>query len=431
MHRTSVVRLLVPLVCIAPVLVLGAPTETPAPEIAPAINSLGLDLYREQIKSAGGAGVLLSPYAIATALAIAYTGAAGTTKVEMQRVLYLPNDPAACSAAFQSLAAQLSQVVRASEQAVANRRKHSGDATPVELQVANRIFVQQGYALRPAFAAQLQQHFNSELAQLDFLHAPAQARQVINQWVTGQTHDKIRDLLPAGQPTTDTRLALVNALYLRAAWQDEFPRDATQPEAFHFIGATAGPVPMMRALEWYGYAKRDGYSVVTLPYLGEELQFVLLVPDAPDGLQALEKSLSAKALMDCVHLNPRRVNLHLPKFKLEPVMTPLAAALQALGLKTAFDLPRGSANFDRMAPRKPDDYLYIGAVFHKTWLSLDENGTEAAAATAVLMTFGLSASSPNMPPLEIRADRPFLFAIQHVESGACLFLGRVTDPRAN
>ena len=413
-----------------PLLAGDVQAANPTPDVSTAINALGLDLYRQQVKSAPGESVLLSPFSISTALAMVYAGADGDTHAEMQRVLYLPKDQAACGAAFQSLATQLAEVVSASEQEVASRRKDGGNATPIQLNVANGIFTQRGYALRPAFVDQLHQDFHSDLAELDFRGASDQARQTINQWVADQTHDRIRDLLPEGLPSTDTRLALVNALYLRAAWQDEFHESATQPEPFRFISAATAPVPTMRARRWYGYAKRDGYTVVSLPYLTGKLQFVLLVPDAPDGLTALEKSLTGKALTDCAHLDPREVDLHLPKFKLEPAMMPLRDALVALGMKSAFDQPKASANFDRLAPRKPDDYLALGAVFHKTWLSLDEHGTEAAAATIVeMVTFGIAMPRKEPPPVEVRADRPFLFAIQHVPSGACLFLGRVTDPR--
>jgi serpin B len=430
MHPSLPGRCLLLFLSLVPFIAFAAPAEPPAPMIAPAINSLGLDLYRQQVKAAGDKSVLLSPYSIATALAMTYAGADGATKAEMQRVLGLPADPAASSAAFQALSAELAEIVRLSIRQVAGLRVNGGDATPLELTVANRLFVQRGYALRPEFVSHVARHFDSGLAELDFRSDAARARESINAWVAEQTHDRIRNLLPAGLPVPSTRLALVNALYLKAAWQDEFRRRNTKPEPFHLSGAAPVDVPMMQAQHWMGHAKRDGYSVVTLPYLGGKLQFVLLVPDAKDGLGALEQSLTARALTDCARLDRREVNLHLPRFKLAPATMPLKDALQGLGMKTAFNLPHGSANFDRMAPRTPDEYLFIGDVFHKTWLSLDEQGTEAAAATAVMMraTLGVSAR-PDPTPVEVRADRPFLFAIQHVNSGVCLFLGRVTDPR--
>jgi serpin B len=177
-----------------------------------------------------------------------------------------------------------------------------------------------------------------------------------------------------------------------------------------------------------GYVRREGGSVVTLPYAGGELQLVIWLPDARDGLAALEAGLKPPMLAECAQLPEQRVNLHLPKFKLEPPLMPLGKAMRSLGMLTAFDMPKGSANFDRMAPRRPDDYLCISEIFHKTFLKLDESGTEAAAATAAaMMAEGMM--RPVAPPVELRVDHPFLFAIQHRATGACLFLGRVTDPR--
>jgi serpin B len=186
---------------------------------------------------------------------------------------------------------------------------------------------------------------------------------------------------------------------------------------------------MQKRSERFGYAKREGFTVVSLPYAGNDLQFVVLLPDDVGGLGALESKLSGDMLGDCAKLQTRDVDLHLPKFKLEPPTMTLAEKFEALGMKTAFDKPQGSANFDKMAPRTPKDYLYISQIFHKTFIAVDEKGTEAAAATAVAMMAGTALRSPPPPPIEVKVDRPFVYAIQHVPSGVCLFLGRVTDPR--
>ena len=423
---------LFPVLILATTLTAGAADTSPAqpPAIAPAINALGLDLYRAQAKSAGDDNLLLSPYSIATALAMTYAGADGVTLAEMQQVLRFPPGGQATSEAFQALSRQLAQVVSSSERQVATMKQRGADATPIQLLVANRLYPQQGFALRPAFLAQLAARFESTLEEVDFKGHPDQARIIINQWIADQTKGKIKDMVPKRQPSPDTRLALVNALYLKAPWEKAFETEATKPDTFLLRGRDAVQVPTMFTAQRLGFAQRDGYKVVSLLYLGGELQLVLLVPDQPAGLGSLEKTLTADALADCTRLTEREVRLHLPKFKLEPPTVSLGKSLQSLGLNTAFDLPTGSANFDRMAPRKPNDYLSIGEVLHKTWLALDENGTEAAAATVVLM---LLASSPpprnEPPPIEVRVDRPFLFAIQHVPSGTCLFLGRVTDPR--
>jgi serpin B len=179
----------------------------------------------------------------------------------------------------------------------------------------------------------------------------------------------------------------------------------------------------------FGYAKREGFTAVSLPYVGSELQFLVLLPDDINGLRALESKLTGDTLAACARLDTRDVDLYLPKFKIEPPTIALAENFEALGMKTAFDKPHGSANFDKIAPRKPNDYLYISQIFHKTFIAVDEKGTEAAAATAVAMMAGTALRSPPPPPIEVKVDRPFVYAIQHVPSGVCLFLGRVTDPR--
>jgi serpin B len=156
---------------------------------------------------------------------------------------------------------------------------------------------------------------------------------------------------------------------------------------------------------------------------------LVLLPDDVGGLHGLELKLTSEMLSKCAKLETRDVELHLPKFKIEPTTIPLAEKFEGLGMKAAFDRPPGSANFDRMAPRKPNNYLYISQVFHKTFMAVDEKGTEAAAATAVAMMATSALRQPPPPPIEVKVDRPFVYAIQHVPSGSCLFLGRMTDPR--
>lgn len=250
----------------------------------------------------------------------------------------------------------------------------------------------------------------------------------INQWVSQQTRERIRDVIPPGGLDEQTRLALVNAVWLKAPWAHEFSKYATKPGSFFVGGKEEAKVPTMQTQRPLGFMRGQGFSAVTIPYVGEELQLLILLPDKNASLASVEKILTPRMLAECAKSAQTEVILHLPKFKIEPVGIPLGKDLQALGMKTAFDQPKGSANFDRMAPRKPDDYLLIGGVFHKAFIEVDEMGTEASAATALIVacTFGI-VERPK--PVEMKVDRPFLFAIQHRASGACLFLGRVVDPR--
>jgi serpin B len=322
---------------------------------------------------------------------------------------------------------------------IADSKKSGGPQQPIIITIANRLFAQKGYDFRPAFLALVKERYGAPLEPLDFAKDANAATQRINSWVLEQTRNRIRDLIPAGALNAGTRLALVNAIYLKAPWAKPFAKSSTTPQPFQVGGSEAVKVPTMNGVNYCGYAKRDGFTAVSLPYNDLELQFLVLLPDEAKGLPALEKRITGAMLAECAKLDGQELNLHLPKFKHEPPTLDLGDILQGLGMQTAFDQPRGSANFDRLAPRKsasrtdssrgePNDYLCVSAVFHKTFIAVDEEGTEAAAATAVAMVVG-AAAGPKPKPLEVKIDRPFFYAIQHVPSGACLFIGRVTDPR--
>jgi serpin B len=394
---------------------------------AKATNELAVDLHRQL--ATGDQNLCISPYSIESALAMTFAGADGETRMEMAHVLHLTND-AGVPASFSTLQHSLEEMSAKTAELVKQAKKFGGPSEPITLNIANRLFAQKDYAFRPAYLSLVKQNFGGAFEPIDFVANPPAATQHINKWVADQTHDRIRDLIPGGALDKTTRLVLANALYLKAPWASEFSENATQPEPFHVRGGTPTDVPtMQKRSDHFGYAKRDGYTAVSLPYAGNDLQFLVLLPDDVNGLHALESKLTGELLAQCAKLQTRDVDLHLPKFKLEPPTITLAEKFEALGMKTAFDKPQGSANFDKMAPRKPNDYLYISQIFHKTFIAVDEKGTEAAAATAVAMMAGTALRSPPPPPIEVKVDRPFVYAIQHVPSSVCLFLGRVTDPR--
>jgi serpin B len=392
---------------------------------AKATNELGVDLHRQL--ATGDENLCISPYSINSALAMTFAGADGETRTEMARVLHFPNaDDVAAS--FSALQKSLEQMSAKTAELAKNSKKFGGPSEPITLNIANRLFAQKSYHFREAYLSFVKQNFGGAFEPLDFVADPSAATQRINKWVADQTRDRIRDLIPGGALDKTTRLVLANALYLKAPWAKEFSQNGTQSEPFFVRGAPVD-VPMMRKTTNFGYARREGFTVVSLPYAGNELQFVVLLPDDINGLRGLESTLSGDVLAGCAKIEKRDVDLHLPKFKLEPPTITLAKQFEALGMKTAFDRPKGSANFDKMAPRTRDDYLYISQIFHKTFIAVDEKGTEAAAATAVAMLAGSALMSPPPPPVEVKVDRPFVYAIQHVPSGVCLFLGHVTDPR--
>jgi serpin B len=264
---------------------------------------------------------------------------------------------------------------------------------------------------------------------VDFKRDAEKIRDEINRWVEQLTRERIRDLIPQGGLNEATRLALVNAVYFKAPWSKEFSKYGTKSETFFVGGKEDVKVSTMQAQRKFGYRHQEGFTAVTVRYVGEELQLLVLMPDKQYDLASLEKRLTPQLLAECANPDSAELILHLPKFKFEPPGIALASELQALGMKSAFDKPKGTADFDRMAPRKPNDYLYISEVFHKTFIAVDEEGTEAAAATSVAVLAAFGVHKDQRKPAEVRVDRPFLFAIQHRKSGACLFLGRVVDPR--
>lgn len=419
---------------ISPFSTIGAPPDGSHHPLATAINGIGLDLYRSLAANPDG-NLVLSPYSIELALAMACSGADGKTASEMRCVLRLRENGDVPAEQFGGFAKELAALATESKKRIEATASFRGDSTPVEISTANRLFVQDGFDLRKPFTHQLADpsRFNAPLESLDFRGQPEKARGLVNRWVEQQTRNKIKNLVPRGSVSTETRVVLANAIYFRAAWAMAFLERSTTPEEFFVNGKTAAKVPTMKRKGHLGYAKIRDFTAAAIPFTERDLSFLILLPDAKDGLPKLEKEITpetfeevtrALAMTDTKYRS-RDVELHLPKFRIEPPTVPLSAALQKLGMKTAFDQPKGSANFDRITPRRPDDYLFIGEVFHKAFIALDEKGVEAAAATAVMALAG-SAAPVEKPPV-VRVDRPFLFAIQF--RGTCLFLGRVTDPR--
>lgn len=412
-------------------LMCGVSSATPAVGdsrlAATAVNELGLSLLR--LHQACPGNFIISPYSIQSALVLAYAGADGVTREEMRQALGYPEDEQRVHEAFSALKAELADMAKRSEALAERDRRFGIEREPLHLSVANRLFGQEGYPFRPEFLEKLDRIHGAPFETCDFVRRHEEERARINSWIAGQTRDRIRDLIPPRGLTEFTRLVLVNTLYLKAAWMDPFEKEATAPEVFLIDGKNPEPVPTMRREDAIRYRRGEGYTAVALPYDRGDLQFVVFVPDDPAGLADLEKALNKEDLATIASAPRTLVRLLLPKFRVESPALPLGAMLKKLGMRSAFDEPPGSANFDRTAPRRPDDYLYISEVFHKTFIELDEKGTEAAAATAVVMMTATAAPALPREPIEVRVDRPFLFAIQHVSSGACLFLGRVCDPR--
>jgi serpin B len=302
----------------------------------------------------------------------------------------------------------------------------AGKSGLYQLSIANRLWGQEGHHFLEAFLKTLRDDYQADLQQLDFQTQPEQARQTINQWVEQATQGKIKDLIPQGLLNEMTRLVLTNAVYFKGKWQQPFKPDATQPAPFFLSAGKQADVPLMYQKQHCRFGKFDlagqaGLQVIELTYQGDELSMVVLLPNQKDGLSALEKQLSVDNLKQwTTKLAQPEVKIWLPKFKLSAEFQ-LRDVLTDLGMPLAFTPHR--ADFSGMDGQHD---LYISAVVHKAYVDVNEEGTEAAAATGVGVV-GAMARPPK--PQEFRADHPFLFLIHDEKTGCILFLGRVTDPR--
>ncbi len=365
-------------------------------------NQFALDLYKQLGEKEDG-NLLFSPYSISTALAMTYAGARGETQDEMAKVLHFALPQRLLHPAFAAIIEDL------------NDEKRKG----YKLAVANRLWGQKGYSFRPNFLNTTRKYYGAELAQVDFAKAAEKARQTINKWVEEQTQDKIKDLIPEGVLDSLTRLVLTNAIYFKGDWETQFDKKATREADFTATPDKKVKVPMMHQVAPFKYADLPSLQVLEMPYAGDDLSMVVLLPKKTDGLGDLEKSLDAKSLQEWTGgVRKRKVSVFLPKFKMTCKFR-LKPVLASMGMPLAFDA--GRADFSGMTGSKD---LYISAVIHKAFVDVNEEGTEAAAATAVVMTLR---SAPRPSPV-FRADHPFLFLIRDNRTGSILFLGRVAEP---
>ncbi len=369
------------------------------------------DLY-QQLKTRKG-NIFYSPYSISAALAMTYAGASGATAEQMARAMHydLPQDK--LHPAFNWLDNELAQRGEGAE---------GKDGEGFRLNVVNAIWGQKDYEFRVAFLDTLAENYGAGLRILDFINEPEPSRITINDWVSEQTEDRINDLIQPGGITPLTRLVLTNAIYFNAAWEHKFTEEATTDLPFYLLDGGSVTMPMMRQTETLGYTEGDNYQAVEMPYDGNELSMVVLLP-AEGKFNEFEDSLNYKQADRIIDsLNDRRVRLTMPKFEFESDFS-LKQALSALGMAEAFS---GGADFSGMTGNND---LFIGDVIHKAFVLVEEGGTEAAAATAVTMVMSAPGPKPE-EPVTVTIDRPFVFLIRDIETGAILFIGRIVNTEA-
>ncbi len=374
-----------------------------------ASTELAARLYDELRQRDGN--IVFSPASIAVALGMTYGGARGDTATEMGRALAVERlrDP---HAAFGYAIASWNDPSRG-----------------VTLRVANRLFVDRSATLEAPYVALTRDRYGAAVETLDFAHAHESARAAINTWVDGFTAHHITDLLPAGSIDPLTRVVLTNAVYFRGTWHTQFDPRATQDRYFTTGTQQSIRVPMMQTKSRFAYAHvtsalgGHGLRLVALPYVDRSLEMVFILPDQVGDFSALEQGIGD---IETWRGQSRtvEVDVRIPRFRLEPPSIALKDVLQHVGMGRAFAPDADFTGIARLA-----DGLYISDVFHKAFIEINEEGTEAAAATAVVMQTRGMGPPPAPEPPRFYADRPFLFAIRDEHTHALLFLGRVSDPR--
>lgn len=423
MKNPTLTRLFLALTAAAILLAACAPRPEPvrsslSRDLAPAVppadvhalvggnNAFALDLYAALRGEDGN--LIASPYSISLALAMTRAGAAGATASQMDAVLHFDLPPERLHPAFNAL-----------DLALASRTSApSGDAEPLQLNIANAVWAQQDHPFRIEYLDLLALHYGAAIFPADFVARAEPARQEINRWVSDQTNDRIEKLLAPGSLDASTRMVLVNAIYFKADWQTPFDPNDTYDAPFYRLDGTQVQTAMMHGELELPYVRGANFQAVELPYAGGTAAMTIIVPDSGQ-FAAFESAFDAPAFEALLgQMQPTLINLGLPKFDFSSQFD-LSATLGGMGMPAAFD--PAQADFSGMDGARD---LFISDVVHQAFVAVDEEGTEAAAATAVIMA--LSAVMPQGLPLVI--DRPFLFVIRDVPTGQILFLGRVLDP---
>jgi len=379
-------------------------TQAAAPGVAEANTAFACDLYGG-LKDGQG-NLFFSPYSVSTCLGMTYAGARGETEKQMARVLHFSGNAAETHAALGHLQREVAG---------------AGTGPGLQLRIANGLWAQAGQPFRAEFLKVAQGDYQARLEQADFKTGAEVARKTINWWVAAQTEERILDLLPAGSVGASTRMVLANAIYFKGAWAKPYAKNETTVQPFHRETGGQAEAPLMHHFDEVGYMENGDLQAVELPYRGGQLSMVVLLPRQASGCGRLESQLTPGFIAQSLaSMKRQRVELFLPRFKLE-FQSELKAALTRLGMSDAFS-PR--SDFSGMDGSR---LLYVSGVYHKAWVEVSEEGTEAAAATGLVVNMRAMARPIAAPPV-FRADHPFVFFIREGQSGSILFLGRLADP---
>ena len=370
-------------------------------------NAFAVELYAKLRTQEGN--LFFSPYSVSAALAMTYAGARGKTETQMAEVLHFPWQGADDKEQFHQAFGAIIKDLNA-----------GGGQGKYELIIANALWGQKGYEFLKGFLRCVEDNYDGRLNEVDFAGDTESARKTINAWVEQKTRDKIKDLIPKGVLNQLTRLVLTNAIYFKGNWAVQFEKEETEDAPFTLAGGEKVNTPMMNQTGRFGYMEMEDFQGLELPYVNNELSMVIFLPKQTGRLADFETKLTTENLLQWqAKLRKREVIVSVPKFK-ETCQFSLADVLRQMGMTDAFT---AAADFSGMNGKKE---LFISEVIHKAFVDVNEEGTEAAAATGVVV--GLTSVGPKETPV-FRADHPFLFLIRDNLSGSILFIGRAANPK--
>jgi len=404
-HQILTTLLIVALATVSATLLAAEKTDK-ASVAAVVKGNTAFALRMHQELSSKEGNLFFSPYSISSALGMTYAGARNNTEKEIKQVLHFPGEPGALCRSFGELQEGLNLVQKAGK---------------IKLSIANAIWYERSYKFLPSFIDVVQNDYRSKIAQADFVGNAEAERKVINTWVEKQTNDKIKDLIPSGVLNSLTRMVLVNAIYFKGDWASQFKEINTRELDFNVTAKEKVKAKMMYQQEDFRVAEDENTQVLEMMYKGDRLSMLVLLPKQKNEISKLEKTLTAEKLRGLISkLRKTKVQVTFPKFKIETGYD-LVPPFMKLGMKDVFN---SKSDFSGMDGAKD---LYISAILHKAFVEVDEKGTEAAAATAVVMS--LKSVAPRYP--RFNADHPFLFLIRDNVTGSILFMGRMVNPNSN
>ena len=398
--------LMLMLILILPALAPAADSPVIVEKLVKDNTVFAIELYKKLCSETGN--ISISPYSISASLAMACAGARGNTQKQMTETLRFSVEPKNVQPAFESL------------RLILDKLEGNGG---VSLNVANSLWPQKGYDIFPEYKDLLKTYYGASTISLDYKSQPGEAIKTINEWVEGRTQGRIKDIITPDAINPNTKMVLTNAICFKGDWEEKFDDDLTEDSKFFISSDNSTEIQMMKHTGMFKYADIESLQILEIPYAGNELSMIAILPKDTEGIRALERNISSENLnIWKAKMGSTKVLAHIPRFKILSSFD-LSDALVSMGMIDAFN--SRDANFNGIAPRN-DDPLFLSTVIHKAFVEVNEEGTQASAATSMIATDEISLNDAQIPVFQ--ADHPFIFLIQENQTGSILFMGRVSEP---